>query len=66
MRKKPRKIASRKRKKKRENYTDDETPGPDSLEKLPPINRRDLPSEIDPGVAHCPKTTNERSSNLSK
>lgn len=62
MRKKPRKVASRRRKKKREHYTDDETPGPDSLEKLPPINRRDLPSEIDPGVAHCPKTTNMSSS----
>jgi hypothetical protein len=55
VRKKPRKIASRRRKKKKENFTDDETPSPDALEKLPPINRRDLPSEIDPGVAHCPK-----------
>ncbi|MBM3382496.1 MAG: hypothetical protein FJY29_08665 [Betaproteobacteria bacterium] len=61
MRKKPRKIASRKRKKKRENYTDDETPTPDSLERLPPINRRDVPSNIDPGVAHCPKATKKSS-----
>ncbi|MEY3902252.1 MAG: hypothetical protein RL189_1558 [Pseudomonadota bacterium] len=57
MRKKPRKIAARKRKK-RERYTDDETTGPNSLEKLPPIDRRDVPSPNDPGVAHCPKTTN--------
>lgn len=64
MRKKPRKVISRKRKK-REHYTDDETPGPDSLEKLPPINRRDVPSPNDPGVAHCPKTTNSKFSKLS-
>jgi hypothetical protein len=65
MRKKPRKIASRRRKKKREHYTDDETPGPDSLEKLPPINRRDVPLDINPGIAHCPKTTNKSSSRSS-
>lgn len=59
MRKKPRKVASRKRKKKKEGYTDDETPSPDSLEKLPPINRKDAPSNIDPGVAHCPKATSK-------
>ncbi len=57
MRKKRRKVIPRKRKK-REHFTDDETPGPDSLEKLPPINRRDLPSNDDPGVAHCPKSVN--------
>jgi hypothetical protein len=57
MRKKPRKIAARKRRK-RERYTDDETTGSDSLEKLPPIDRRDIPSPNDPGVAHCPKTMN--------
>lgn len=57
MRKKPRKVAARKRKK-RERYTDDETTGADSLEKLPPIDRRDVPSPNDPGVAHCPKTMN--------
>lgn len=62
MRKKPKKVASRRRKK-REHYTDDETtPGSDSLEKLPPIDRRDVPSPNDPGVAHCPKTTNKKSS----
>jgi|GEM_PF-657129 len=64
MRKKPRKVASRKRKK-REHFTDDETPGPDSLEKLPPINRRDVPSAIDPGIAHCPLTTKKSSSRSS-
>lgn len=60
MRKKRRKVISRKRRK-RDHYTDDETPGPDSLEKLPPINRRDLPSPDDPGVAHCPKPVKPRS-----
>jgi hypothetical protein len=58
MPKKQRKIKAGKRRKKRERYTDDETPSPDSLEKLPPINRKDVPSNIDPGVAHCPKVTN--------